>query len=151
AISLGMRVIANDPLIERDDKIWAKTGVQPYDLQHLLGQSDVVSVHTPLTDRTRNLIDNSALRALKPGAMLINTARGGIVDERVLVELLRSGALDGAMLDVFETEPLPAGSRFKDVPNLILTPHIAGVTEESNVRVSTIVATGVRRVLERSQ
>ncbi len=71
------------------------------------------------------------------------------MDERALVELLRSDALGGAMLDVFETAALPATSRFKDVPNLILTPHIAGVTEESNVRVSSIVATGVRRVLER--
>jgi (S)-sulfolactate dehydrogenase len=151
AVSLGMHVIASDPLIERDDEIWTKTGVSPCDLQDLLGQSDVVSIHTPLTDQTRNLIDGAALRALKPDARLINSARGGIVDERALVEQLRSGALGGAMLDVFETEPLPASSRFKDVPNLILTPHIAGVTEESNVRVSAMVATGVRRVLERSQ
>ena len=151
AISLGMRVIASDPLIERDDEVWAQAGVSLCDLQYLLGQSDVVSIHTPLTDETRNLIDGDALRALKPGAMLINAARGGVVDERALVELLRSGVLGGAMLDVFETEPLPASSRFKDVPNLILTPHIAGVTEESNVRVSSMVAIGVRRVLERSQ
>lgn len=149
AISLGMHVIASDPLIERDDEIWAKTGVSSCDLQDLLRQSDVVSIHTPLTEQTRNLLDGVALRALKPGAMLINAARGGIVDERVLVELLRSGVLGGAMLDVFETEPLPASSRFKDVPNLILTPHIAGVTEESNARVSAMVATGVRRALER--
>ncbi|MDH3670506.1 MAG: hydroxyacid dehydrogenase [Gammaproteobacteria bacterium] len=151
AISLGMRVIASDPPIERDDEIWAQTGVSPYDLSDLLGQSDVVSIHTPLTDETRNLIDGAALRALKPGAMLINAARGGIVDERALVESLRSGVLGGAMLDVFETEPLPASSCFKDVPNLILTPHIAGVTEESNARVSAMVATGVRQVLERNQ
>jgi (S)-sulfolactate dehydrogenase len=151
AIALGMRVIANDPFIERDDKIWVKAGVSPCDLQYLLRQSDVVSIHTPLTDQTRNLIDGAALRTLKSGAMLINTARGGVVDERALVELLESGALGGAMLDVFETEPLPADSRFKGVPNLILTPHIAGVTEESNARVSAMVATGVRRVLERSQ
>ncbi len=83
--------------------------------------------------------------------MLINAARGGIVDERALVELLQSGVLGGAMLDVFETEPLPANSRFEHVPNLILTPHIAGVTEESNARVSAMVATGVRRVLERGK
>ncbi len=123
-------------------------GVSPCDLQYLVGQSDVVSIHTALTDQTRNLIDGAALRALKPGSMLINTAHGGVVDERALVELLRSGVLGGAMLDVFETEPLPATSRFKDVPNLILTPYIAGVTEESNVRVNSTVATGVRRVLE---
>ena len=70
AISLGVHVIASDPLIERDDEIWTKTGVSPYDLQDLLGQSDVVSIHTPLTDQTRNLIDGAALRALKPGARL---------------------------------------------------------------------------------
>lgn len=151
AISLGMRVIASDPLIERDDDIWVEAGVAPCYLPELLGQSDVVSIHTPLTDQTQNLIDGAALGALKPGAMLINAARGGIVDERALVELLQSGMLGGAMLDVFETEPLPANSRFEDVPNLILTPHIAGVTEESNARVSAMVATGVRRVLERGK
>jgi (S)-sulfolactate dehydrogenase len=150
AIALGMRVIASDPFIERDDEIWVEAGVSPCDLPHLLGQSDVVSIHTPLTDETCNLIDDSALRALKSGAMLINSARGGVVDEPALVELLRSGVLGGAMLDVFETEPLPASSGFKDVPNLILTPHVAGVTEESNVRVSSMVATGVRQVLERN-
>lgn len=148
AISLGMHVIANDPLIGRDDEIWVEAGVSPRDLPDLLGQSDVISIHTPLTDQTRNLIDSDAIRAVKPGAILINAARGGIVDERALVESLRSGVLGGAMLDVFETEPLPPTSRFEGVPNLILTPHIAGVTEESNLRVSTMVATGVRRVLE---
>jgi (S)-sulfolactate dehydrogenase len=86
---------------------------------------------------------------MKQDAVLVNAARGGIVDEVALAEALREGRLAGAMLDVFEQEPLPAGSVFEGVPNLILTPHIAGVTEESNARISQMTADNVRNVLER--
>jgi (S)-sulfolactate dehydrogenase len=86
---------------------------------------------------------------MKPQAVLINTSRGGIVDEQAVVDALVAGRLGGAALDVYATEPLTAaaGSRFRNVPNLILTPHIAGVTEESNVRVSAVTASNVKRVL----
>ena len=86
-----------------------------------------------------------------PTAVLINTARGGIVDEEAVVEALRGGALRGAALDVFASEPLDAdqGARFADVPNLILTPHIAGITAESNRRVSDMIAAAVDAVLTR--
>ncbi|MFQ5936122.1 MAG: hydroxyacid dehydrogenase [Acidiferrobacterales bacterium] len=148
ARALGMQVVAYDPFVTEAEPVWTQLAVARRGLEELLQTSDVVSLHVPLGDKTRNLIDAQALGQMKSGAVLINAARGGVVDEQALVEALRSGHLGGAMLDVFETEPLPAGSHFVDVPNLILTPHIAGVTEESNVRVSVTVAAGVRRVLE---
>jgi (S)-sulfolactate dehydrogenase len=96
------------------------------------------------------LIDAKAIERMREGAVLINTARGGVVDEDALAAALISGRLGGAALDVFETEPLTLAeaARFKGVPNLILTPHIAGPTQESNARVSTITAENIRRALE---
>jgi (S)-sulfolactate dehydrogenase len=110
----------------------------------------VVSLHVPLTDATRNMLDATAIAGMKPGALLINAARGGVVDEGALCASLRSGQLGGAALDVFAREPVDAttGAQFADVPNLILTPHIAGVTEESNVRVSAVTAEAVARHLD---
>ncbi len=151
ASCLGMRVIAYDPFVAANDAIWSRLSVSRLELRDVLRESDTVSLHVPLTAETRNLIDRAALDAMKPGAMLINAARGGVVDERALAEALRAGQLAGAMLDVFENEPLPADSCLSAVPNLILTPHIAGVTEESNVRVSAMVAADVRRILEQDR
>jgi len=87
---------------------------------------------------------------MREGAVLVNTARGGVVDEGALVAALREGRLAGAALDVFCSEPVDAesGARFSDVPNLILTPHIAGITEESNTRVSSLTARNVKQALE---
>jgi (S)-sulfolactate dehydrogenase len=112
--------------------------------------ADIVSVHVPLLPATRGLIDAAALAAMKPGAVLINAARGGIVDEAAVVEALRAGRLAGAALDVFEEEPLTveAARRFEQVPNLILTPHIAGRTAECDVRVSAVTAANIRRALK---
>jgi (S)-sulfolactate dehydrogenase len=99
----------------------------------------------PLLPSTQNLINASRLAQVKPGAIVINSARGGVVDEAAVVAALRSGHLGGAALDVFEQEPLKSGAMFADCPNLILTPHIAGVSLESNERVSELIA---RKVLE---
>jgi (S)-sulfolactate dehydrogenase len=147
ALALGMTVAAFDPLLPADHPAWRN--VERQTLDELLASSDVVSLHTPLTARTRRMIDAGALARMKPGALLINAARGGIVDEAALACALRAGRLGGAALDVFETEPLDtnAGAILRGIPNLILTPHIAGVTEESNVRVSSVTAHAVLEVL----
>ncbi len=148
AQGLGMRVAAFDPGLPADDAGFAEAGVaRAADLGALLAAADAVSLHVPLTPATRNLIDAEALARMRPGAVLINAARGGVVDEAALAEALRQGRLGGALLDVFASEPLPAESALAGAPNLILTPHVAGVTEESNVRVSAAVAAAVREVL----
>ena len=144
---LGMHVIAFDPFVDAADPIWASVE-RVEQLESLLGGADAVSLHIPLTNETRNLLDASRLAAMRPGSVLINTARGSIVDEAALAEALREGALAGAMLDVFAEEPLAAGSPLDGAPNLVLTPHIAGVTRESNERISWITVENVRRALE---
>jgi (S)-sulfolactate dehydrogenase len=147
AQALGMRVIAADALIPADSPVWPDSGVAPRELDALLAEADAVSLHVPLTPATRRLIDAARIGRMKPGAVLVNSARGGIVDEAALVAALRSGRLAGAALDVFEHEPLPAGSPLAGVPNLVLTPHVAGVTRESNGRVSSLVAGKVAEAL----
>jgi (S)-sulfolactate dehydrogenase len=140
AEALGMTVIAHDPHLPETDPAW--TSIRPVALPELLAQSDVLSLHVPLTPQTRHVINAEALARMRPEAILINAARGGVVDETALATALREGRLAGAALDVFETEPLTAdaGRHFLDLPNVILTPHIAGVTEESNIRVSSLIA-----------
>jgi (S)-sulfolactate dehydrogenase len=140
ADALGMRIVAFDPYLEATHPAWMTA--RNVSLDGLLEVADVVSLHTPLTDRTRNMIDTGALSRMKPQAVLINAARGGIVNEAALAEALKEGRLAGAALDVFETEPLTAqaGAKFRGIANLVLTPHIAGVTEESNIRVSQLIA-----------
>ena len=147
ARDLGMSVAAYDPLLPADHAAWAHAIRQP--LTELLKDSDVVSLHVPLTDATRNMIDVRAIATMRRGAILVNAARGGVVDEAALCESLRAGHLGGAALDVFAREPVDAtaGALFAGVPNLILTPHIAGVTDESNVRVSAVTAEAVARHL----
>jgi (S)-sulfolactate dehydrogenase len=147
ARALGMKTIAYDPLLPADAPAWNETGTGRRTLEALLAEADIVSLHVPLTDATRNLLDAALIASMKPGAVLINTARGGIVDEGALADALGSGHLGGAALDVFEREPLPAGSPLTGVPNLILTPHIGGVTLESNARVSTLIADKVAAFL----
>ncbi|MGE8657379.1 MAG: hydroxyacid dehydrogenase [Achromobacter sp.] len=143
AAGLGMRVVACDAALAATHPAWAESGAARLDLDELLAQADAVTLHVPLTATTRHLLDAGRIAAMRPGAVLINTARGGIVDEAALAAALRTGHLRGAALDVFEHEPLPAGSALAGVPNLILTPHIAGLTQEANTRVSDMVAAGV--------
>jgi len=147
ALALGMSAAGHDPFVPADDPVWET--VQRQELDALLADSDVISLHVPLTDKTRGLIGNDALSRMKPSAVLINSARGGVVDEQSLADALNGGRLAGAALDVFEQEPLTreGAEKFKGAPNLVLTPHIAGVTIESNVRVSAVTAASVRRVL----
>jgi len=141
----GMQIAYFDPYV--------KDSSLPYtahaSLEALLAVSDCVSLHVPLTNGTRHLINAARLALMKTEALLINTARGGVVDEQALVQALRSGQLGGAALDVFEQEPvdLAYGQRFAGVERLILTPHVAGVTIESNARVSDVTAKNVLRAL----
>jgi (S)-sulfolactate dehydrogenase len=144
---MGMQIVAYDPYLMADHPGWQIA--RNVSLDAVLELSDVVSLHTPLTDATRNMIDAKALSGMKPDAILVNAARGGIVDETALAEALKADKLGGAALDVFETEPLTAeaGAKFKGLANLVLTPHIAGVTDESNERVSHLIADKILEVL----
>lgn len=147
AAGLGMQVLATDPMVPPDAPVWAATGAVCCTPEQLLATSDVVSLHVPLTADTRNFINASRLALMKSNAVLINSSRGGIVDESALAEALKEGRLGGAALDVFDEEPLKAGSVLENCPSLILTPHIAGVTTESNTRVSSMIAQRVAEFL----
>lgn len=147
ARALGMRIVAHDPAIDRDAPLWREHATEPLALDDVFAGADVVSLHVPLVSSTRNLVDARRLALMKSGAVLINTARGSIVDEDALAAALRAGALGGAALDVFAGEPLAVGSPLAGAPNLVLTPHIAGVTAESNVRVSRMIAERVDAAL----
>ncbi len=144
---LRMRVIAFDPQVPASSPWWGEHGTLCATLDAVIAESDVLSLHVPLVDATRNLIGATQLAQMKPDAVLINTARGGVVDEAAVAAALRAGTLGGAALDVFDYEPLPAGSPLAGCPNLLLTPHIAGLTLESNVRVSSMVADAVAAAL----
>lgn len=143
ATALGMGARAFDAVSPPG----SNDGVKSVELDGLLAQSDVVTLHIPLTPHTRGLFGAQRIAQMKPGAILINTARGGIVDEAALAAALRAGKLGGAALDVFDQEPLPAGSPLAGAPNLLLTPHIAGLTRESNERVSGMIAERVAATL----
>ena len=146
AHGLGMRVIAYDPALPEGHAAW-KGAARRADLATLITTADVISLHVPLVDATRNMFNAERIAAMKRGAILINTARGGIIDEAALAAALKSGHLGGAAIDVFATEPLLASEAFAGCPNLILTPHIAGVSFEANVRVSSMIADAVVRAL----
>ena len=146
AQGLGMKVIAYDPALPEGHEAW-NGAARHVDLATLITTADVISLHVPLVDATRNMFNAERIAAMKPDAILINTARGGIIDEAALAAALKSGHLGGAAIDVFAAEPLPASDTFAGCPNLILTPHIAGVSFEANVRVSSMIADAVIRAL----
>jgi (S)-sulfolactate dehydrogenase len=148
ARALGFQPIAYSPSVPVDHPAWGVA--ERVSLPELLAEADIVSIHCPLNDRTRGLIGRDAFAVMKPGAMLINSARGGIVDDAALAENLRSGRLAGAALDVFAIEPLDEATRrlFTGVPNLLLTPHIAATTVESARRMCEVTVENVLRVLD---
>jgi D-3-phosphoglycerate dehydrogenase len=129
AIGVGMKVLAFEPHPNRE--FLARWPVELVSLDDLLARSDYVSLHSPLTPEPRHLINARTLARMKPGSVLINTARGGLVDEAALCEALRSGCLRGAALDVFETEPLPLDSPLLGFENVLLAGHTAGMDNES--------------------
>ena len=148
ATALGVGVAAYDPVLASGDSAWNVPGVRRFgDLAAMLAACDVVTLHVPLTSATRHLIGAAEIAAMKPGACIVNTARGGVLDEAAMARALASGRLGAAALDVFEDEPLPVHSRLAGIPNLYLTPHVAGLTEEANARTGELVARLVRSAL----
>ena len=125
------------------EEVAARLGAQRVPLDELLARSDVISLHLPLTPQTRHLIDGPALARMKPGAILINTARGAVVDETALLAALRDGRL-AAGLDVFADEPLPPGNPLPMLPNVVLTPHCASHTEGALLAMAMVVEDVVR-------
>jgi D-3-phosphoglycerate dehydrogenase len=141
ALCLGMRVLVYDPYVEESNL--RELGVEKMELDELLRQSDFVSLHVPLNESTRHLIDREKISLMKRTAYLINTARGGVVDEKALAEALKSGQIAGAALDVFDVEPLPADSPFFDCPNVIMTPHVGAHTYEAILRMNMMAAESI--------
>lgn len=147
AQSLGMRVLAFDAPLGKESPIYAKSGLESVSLDELIARSDVVTLHVPLVDGTRGLFNAQRIGAMKAGAVLINTSRGHIVDLQAVAAALKSGHLRGAAIDVFDNEPLGADQALLNCPGLLLTPHISGVSTESNERVSSLIAQRVAEAL----
>src|SRR5215475_6923119 len=131
AAAVGFTVAAADPYVADEDLV--RTGVRPLGLEDLLGVADIVSVHAPLTPQTRHLLDRERLALLRPGAILVNTSRGALVDRAALVEALAEGRVAFAALDVLEHEPPEPGDPLVGHDNVVMTPHVAFVSEESVV------------------
>jgi (S)-sulfolactate dehydrogenase len=148
ARGLGMHVIAYDPALAPDAPVFAQTGVRYASLDDLISRADAVTLHVPLVDATRGLFSAARIGQMKKGAVLINTSRGHIVDLTAVSTALRSGQLGGAAIDVFDAEPLPASAALQGCPNLLLTPHISGVSIQSNERVSFMIADKVLESLK---
>ena len=146
ALGLDMEVCAYDPFAGPRDHSGPVTMVDT--LEDLLSRADFLTLHVPLTPETRHLINEQTLKLLKPGGLIINTSRGGVIDQEALERALRQGTLAGAALDVFEEEPLLAAHPLCQAPNLLLTPHIAGSTRQSRGNTALQVAQGVLDVLQ---
>ncbi|MCD5325248.1 MULTISPECIES: hydroxyacid dehydrogenase [Pontibacillus] len=147
----GMDVVGYDPFITEYEHIVAETGVNVKNsLEEVLAISDFVSIHVPLNPSTTYLLNSKTLKEMKPNAFLINTSRGGIVDEEALAKALREKHIGGAFLDVLEKEPIDSEHPLLLQPDAIITPHIAGLTNESQVRTSVLVAKEVSKILKGS-
>ncbi|HEX3999080.1 MAG TPA: phosphoglycerate dehydrogenase [Pirellulales bacterium] len=141
AIGLGLNVIAHDPVAEAAST--AKLGVRLVPLDTLLATADIVSLHCPVTPQTALMINAQSLERMKAGSVLLNTSRGGLVDETALVAALKSGHLFGAGLDVFQQEPPQPDNPMLDLENVVLCPHMAGLDDESVVAMATRAAEGL--------
>lgn len=144
AAAFGMKVLGYDPLLSNDTI--AQRGAQPCSFEELLAQSDFITLHIPLTDETRNMINGQVLGRMKPGVRLVCAARGGVIDETALLGALESGQVAGAALDVFTKEP-PGLSALVAHPSVIATPHIGAQTKEAQVRAAVDIATEVLAAL----
>ena len=144
AAGLGMKIIAHDPAA--DCQFAEENGVRLRSLDELLAEADVVSLHLPATTETTDIIHAQSLAKMKRGAILVNTARGGLVDEDALADALESGHLAGAGLDVFKTEPLPPDSRLAKSDNALLCPHMAGLDKEALRTMARLAADSIVRL-----
>jgi len=145
AQAFGMQVIALDPFVVATHAL--SLGVELLPLEQVLARADFLTMHIALTDDTRKLLNAQRLASAKKGVMIVNTARGALIDDEALVEALRSGQVGGAALDVFEPEPLPKESVLRGAPNIILTPHLGASTKEAQTRVAVEIAEAVRDAL----
>ncbi|QRF67787.1 hydroxyacid dehydrogenase [Ponticoccus alexandrii] len=146
AKGLGLRLVGYDPYAP--DSVFDELGVTRCStVEEMLPQSNFVSLHCPLTDQTRGLLNAASIAQMPEGAYVINTARGGLIDEPALVAAIRSGHLAGAGLDTFASEPPAADHPFFDVPEIVLTPHIGGVTRQAGARVGVDAVRGIFQIL----
>lgn len=145
ARAFGMRVMAYDPFLSPEAA--ADIGAELAPLESVLRSADVLSLHVPLTEKTRGMLGEAQLALIKPTAVIINAARGGVLDESVLLARLTSGAIAGAALDVFDQEPLPADHPLRTLANVVLTPHLGASTEEAQLNVAVEIAEAVRAAL----
>lgn len=143
--AFGMGVIVYDPYLTEQRA--QELGCELVHLDDVLDLADFISIHVPLTDETRGIVGTDALHRMKPTAFVVNASRGGVVDESALAEALHNGEIAGAALDVYESEPLPAGSPLRDAPNLVLTPHLGASTAEAQEGVATEVAEKIKTLL----
>ncbi|WP_058961242.1 hydroxyacid dehydrogenase [Type-E symbiont of Plautia stali] len=141
--AMGMRVVAYDPFAREFPPACELVN----SLESLLAQADVVSLHCPLTESNREMINADTLANCKPGAILVNTARGGLINEAALADALQSGKLHWAALDSFSAEPLTAPHRWQGISNVILSPHIGGVSDASYIRMGTVAAQNILQAL----
>jgi D-3-phosphoglycerate dehydrogenase len=146
AVGFGMSVIAHDPFATEASARAA--GARLVELNELLRTADVISLHVPLTEKTRGLVDALALAKMKPSAVVVNAARGEVVDLDALAAALEKGSIAGAALDVFASEPLPADAAIRRAPRTVLTPHIAGSTAEAQTNVAVDVVEQILDVLD---
>lgn len=149
ALALNMKVIAYDSAPQNEEE--SQLDVLQVEFDELIRTSDIISIHCPKISETINLINKNVIKKMKNSAILINSARGGIINERDCAQALRNGQIAGAALDSFDIEPILPEVRkmFEGINNLILTPHIAGVTKNSNRRIAEVAAQNVRRVFSR--
>lgn len=145
ARAFGMRVLAYDPYLSADAA--RGMGVELTTLEGVLREADAISLHVPLTDSTRGILGEAQLALLRPTCVIVNAARGGLIDEAALIQRLKDGRLGGAAFDVFDQEPLPADHPLRSLPNVVLTPHLGASTEEAQLNVAIEIAEAVKLAL----
>ena len=145
AQAFGMTVVGYDPFLSQDAA--RSLGIRLESLEEVLRSADVLSLHVPLTESTKGLLGDAQLAMMKSEAVIINAARGGVLDEAALLRRLQEKRLAGAALDVFEKEPLPADHPLRRLPNVVLTPHLGASTEEAQLNVALEIAQAIRAAL----